>query len=136
RREWGGGGGGARGGLGRGRAKGGGTAAAVSRKKSPRPMARPVGGNQSHRPSHETARNKPMTVAIDASAGHNRSQKIVQRARLSARVSASALARSCAESGSGVAASAGRAGKPISRKKNLLILTCHPTPANRQKEGI
>src|SRR5262249_13655614 len=117
-------------------ANSGANAAAVSRKKSPRPMARPVGGNQSHRPSHETARNKPMTVAIDASAGHNRSQKIVQRARLSARVSASALARSSAESGYGVAASAGRAVKPISRKENLLILTCHPTPASGQKEGI
>jgi hypothetical protein len=62
-------------------------AAAVSRKKMPRPMARPAGGSQSQRPSHETARNRPMTVAIDASAGHRRSQKIVQRARRSARSS-------------------------------------------------
>jgi hypothetical protein len=59
----------------------GANAAAVSRKKTPRPMARPIAGNHSHRPSHETARNRPMTVATDASTGHSRSQKMVQRAR-------------------------------------------------------
>src|SRR5215831_5314490 len=65
----------------------GANAAAVSRKKMPRPMARPAGGSQSHRPSHTSPRNRPMTVATDASAGHSCSQKIVQRARRSARAS-------------------------------------------------
>ena len=45
--------------------------------------ARPNGGSQSHRPSHDTVRNRPITVASVASAGHSRSQKIVKRARRS-----------------------------------------------------
>jgi hypothetical protein len=96
----------------------GANAAAVSRKKTPRPMARPIAGNHSHRPSHETARNRPMTVASDASAGHSRSQKMVQRARPRARASKSSPPRPCAGS-RGVAASAGRSVKYISRKENL-----------------
>ena len=85
----------------------------------PRPIARAVGGSQSQTPSQETARNKPMTVAIDASAGHSRSQKIVQRARRRARASTSAPARSCGGSRWGVAASAGRSAKSISSNENL-----------------
>ena len=50
-------------------------------------MARPIGGSHSQRPSQDTARNRPTAVATDASAGHSRSQKIVQRARASARAS-------------------------------------------------
>jgi hypothetical protein len=40
-------------------------------------------------PSHEIARKRPMTVATEAIGGQSRSQRIVQRARLSARVSTS-----------------------------------------------
>jgi hypothetical protein len=60
-----------------------------------------------------------MTVAIDASAGHSRSQKIVQRARRSARASKSSPARSGGGSWWEAAASAGRSVKSISRKENL-----------------
>src|SRR5215471_17828231 len=109
----------------------GANAAAVSRKKMPRPMARPAGGSQSHRPSHESARNRPMTVATDASAGHSRSQKIVQRARRSARASKSSPARSCAESWWGAAASAGRSVKSISRKTRI----CPDSDINTQLHG-
>ena len=63
----------------RGRARSGRTA--------PRPMARPTGGSHSHSPSQDSARNRPTAVAIDASAGHSRSHRIDQRARLSARSS-------------------------------------------------
>jgi hypothetical protein len=38
-----------------------------------------------------------ITVAIEANPGHSRSQKIVQRARLSARASRPSPARSCEE---------------------------------------
>ncbi len=61
-----------------------------------------------------------MTVAIDASAGHSRSQKIVQRARRSAGASKSSPARSCGESWWGAATSAGRSVNYISCKENLL----------------
>jgi len=71
----------------------GANAAAASRKNTPRPIARPIGGSQSQRPSQETPRKSPMTVAIEASGGHSRSQKIVRRARLSAGPSASPRAR-------------------------------------------
>jgi hypothetical protein len=60
-----------------------------------------------------------MTVAIDASAGHSRSQKIVHRARRSARASKSSPARSGGGGWRGAAASAGRSVKFISRKENL-----------------
>jgi len=62
-------------------------------------MARPIGGSQSHSPSQETARNSPTTVATDATAGHSRSQKIVQRARPSARASMPSPARACGGTG-------------------------------------
>ena len=55
------------------------------------PTARASGGSHSHTPSQDTARNRPTTVASAASGGHSRSQKIVQRARLSA--AASSVAR-------------------------------------------
>ena len=49
------------------------------------PAARASGGSKSHRPSHETVRNKTDDRRrAAASAGHSRSQKIVQRARRSA----------------------------------------------------
>ena len=48
------------------------------------PAARPSGGSQSHSPSQDTVRKRPMTVASVARAGHSRSQKIVQRARRNA----------------------------------------------------
>src|SRR5262245_20408389 len=101
----------------------------------PRPMARAVGGSQSHSPIHETARNRPITVAIDASAGHSRSQKIVQRARLRARVRASPPARSRGGSVEGGAASAERSVKSNSSKENLSILARHQAPASGQKVG-
>ena len=55
----------------------------------------------------------------DASAGHSRSQKIVHRARRSARASKSSPARSGGGSWRGAAASAGRSVKSISGKENL-----------------
>ena len=85
----------------------GANAAAVSRKKMPSPIARPAGGNQSQTPSHDTARNRPITVASDAIAGHSRSQKIVQRARSRARASTSLPASGCVALRSGIAASGG-----------------------------
>src|SRR5262249_6235 len=110
----------------------GANAAAVSRKKTPRPMARPVGGSQSQRPSHETARNRPMTVASDASAGHNRSQKIVQRARRNARASNSSPARPCGGSWGGARAGGGGVGGPMGQvhllqreSTQFAILTCN-----------
>jgi hypothetical protein len=57
-----------------------------------------------------------MTVAIDASAGHSRSQKIVQRARRSARASKSSPARS-GGAWWGVAASIGSSIKLISSQQ-------------------
>ena len=65
----------------------GSSAAAAIRQNTPSPMARPIGGSHSHSPSQDTARNRPTAVAIDASAGHSRSHRIVQRARVSARSS-------------------------------------------------
>jgi hypothetical protein len=77
-----------------------------------------------------------MTVASDASAGHSRSQKIVQRARRSARASNSSPAGPCGGSWWGGATSAGRSVKSISGKESLpkirLILTC--TGASGKKE--
>jgi hypothetical protein len=115
--------------------KSGAKAAAVRRKKTPSAMARAIGGSQSHSPSHDTARNRPMTVATDASAGHSLSQKIVQRARASARVSTSPPLPCGGVRGREFATSTGRSVKPISRKENLPILTCNHTPASGQKEG-
>ena len=54
--------------------------------------ARPSGGSHSHSPSQDSARNNPMAVASEVSAGHNRSQKIVQRARLSVASSSARVA--------------------------------------------
>ena len=101
----------------------GANAAAVSRKKAPRPIARPIGGSHSQRPNQDTARNKPTTVATDASAGHSRSQKIVQRARPSARASTASPAGSRAGAGrggavGGVGASGDRSVKYVSSKGN------------------
>src|SRR5215831_250695 len=48
-------------------------------------MARPIGGSHSHMPSQEADRKIPIAVAIVASGGQRRSQKLVHRARLSAR---------------------------------------------------
>ena len=93
-------------------------AAAVSRKKTPRPMARPIGGSHSQSPSHDSARKRPITVAIDASAGHSRSQKIVQRARPSARARTSLPTRS-RRPWSAVAASTVRSVKSVSSNENL-----------------
>ena len=97
-------------------------AAAVSRKKTPRPIARPIGGSHSQSPSQDSARNRPTTVATDASAGHSRSQKIVQRARPSARASrASSPARAQAQGGVArgcVGASGDRSVKYVSSKEN------------------
>ncbi len=101
----------------------------------PSPMARAIGGIQSQSPSHDTARNRPMTVATDASAGHSLSQKMVQRARTSARVSTSLPAPCGSGTGWEFAASAGRSVKPISSKENLPILTCNRPSASGEKEG-
>src|SRR5207245_8697291 len=60
-------------------------AAAVSKAKPPSAIARPTGGSHSHRPSQEMARKIPNAVASVASGGHSRSQKLVHRARRSAR---------------------------------------------------
>ena len=79
----------------------------------------PIGGSHSHTPNHETARNRPITVAMDASAGHSRSQKIVQRARLSARASTLLSARSGGEAWRGVAASGECSVNYVSSRQNL-----------------
>ncbi len=104
--------------LGRRSASSGANAAAASRKKSPRPIARPIGGSASHSPSHETARKRPITVAIEATPGHSRSQKIVQRARPSARDSTSSPWRSGGEARS-AAACEERSVKYVSCTANL-----------------
>ena len=77
-------------------------------------FARPQGGNQSQRPSHDTARNRPMTVASVATAGHSRSQKIVPRARNRARLSISLPASGCRGFCSGGRASGSRSFNEIS----------------------
>jgi hypothetical protein len=69
------------------------------------------------------ARNNPTTVMTDASAGHSRSQKIVQRARPSARVSTASPAGSRVGAGRGgavgaVGASGDRSVKYVSSKGN------------------
>ena len=46
--------------------------------------------------SHDTARNRPIAVASVASAGHSRSQKIVQRARRKRRASIEAASGAAA----------------------------------------
>ena len=61
--------------------------AAIATRNMNRPMARASGGNTNHRPAHEKARKSPTTVASAARAGHNRSQNILPRARVSARAS-------------------------------------------------
>src|SRR4029079_15163875 len=101
----------------------GANAAAPSRKKTPRPIARPIGGSHSQSPNQETARNRPTTVATDASAGHSRSQKIVQRPRPSARASTASPA--CSRGGAvrggamgGFGASGDRSVKYVSSKGN------------------
>jgi hypothetical protein len=45
-----------------------------------RATARAIGGSHSQAPAYETARNRPIAVAMAASGGHNRSQKVIQRA--------------------------------------------------------
>ncbi len=46
--------------------------------------ARAIGGSHSQTPSHDTARNRPIAVAIAASGGHSLSQKVIHRAFLRA----------------------------------------------------
>ena len=76
-----------------------GTSAATTTTTKPiTPTARPSGGSHSHSPSQDSARNKPIAVASVASAGHSRSQRIVQRARRSA-AARSDLAAGSAASG-------------------------------------
>src|SRR6266481_3035404 len=60
-------------------------AAKASTKKPHSAIARPIGGSHSHKPSHETARKIPTAVASVAIGGHSRSQKVIHRARRSAR---------------------------------------------------
>ena len=69
-------------------------AASAMTAKASTAAARPSGGSQSHNPSQETVRNRPAAVASVASAGHSRSQKIVQRARRNAVASADPTDRS------------------------------------------
>src|SRR5205823_3007278 len=56
--------------------------------------------NDTHRPSQDSARNNPAAVAIEASAGHSRSQNNDNRARPSARESMAAPARASRSSSS------------------------------------
>ena len=63
-------------------------AASAMTAKASTAAARPSGGSHSHTPSQEMVRNRPAAVASVASAGHRRSQKIVQRARRNAVASA------------------------------------------------
>ena len=70
------------------------TAARAMMAKANTAVARPSGGSHSHNPSQETVRNRPAAVANVASAGHRRSQKIVQRARRNAVASADPTDRS------------------------------------------
>src|SRR5262245_57526329 len=62
-----------------------------------RPIARASGGNASHKPAHEKAKNNPSIVATAARAGHNLSQKRLPRARASARASKSLAVFSCSK---------------------------------------
>jgi hypothetical protein len=69
-------------------------AASAMTAKASTAAARPTGGSHSHTPSQEMVRNRPAAVASVASAGHRRSQKIVQRARRNAVASADPAGRS------------------------------------------
>ena len=60
------------------------SAASTAPANAIRPMVRPSGGSHSHSPSQDTARKNPTAVASVASAGHSRSQRMVQRARRTA----------------------------------------------------
>ena len=62
-------------------------AAAVRTRKTNSATARAIGGSHSQAPAHETARNSPIAVAMAASGGHSRSQKVIQRAFFRARTS-------------------------------------------------
>jgi len=93
-------------------------AAAASRKKAPRPIRRPIAGSHSQRPSQDAARNRPMTVPSEASAGHNLSQRMVQRARSSARASMSRPERPCGGTWGGGAAPGNRSVKYSSNQEN------------------
>ena len=73
-------------------------------RRRPGRSARPSGGSHSHRPSQDSARNRPTAVASEASAGHSRSHKIVQRARPSARASSACRCARAADARSVVAA--------------------------------
>ncbi len=95
----------------------GSSAAAAIRQNRPSPMARPTGGNHSHSPSQDSARNRPAAVAIDASAGQSRSHRIDQRARVSAR--SSIACPPSAGRGSSFGAAPGLSFKSNSSNENL-----------------
>jgi hypothetical protein len=76
-----------------------------------------------------------MTAAIEASAGHSRSQKMVHRARPRARASTPSPVRSCGGSWWEVAAFADRSIKSISGKENLPDINMQLDACQRAKEG-
>ena len=73
----------------------GAAAMAVTTTNNSKPIARASGGNTSHNPAHENARNSPSAVASVAKAGHSRSHNRLPRARLSARASRTRVGCSC-----------------------------------------
>ena len=62
-------------------------AASATRPNTMSMPARASGGSTIQRPAHENARNRPSAVAKLATKGHSRSQKMLLRARWSARSS-------------------------------------------------
>ncbi len=74
-------------------------AAAVRTRKMNKATARAIGGSHSQAPAHDTARNRPTAVAMAASGGHSRSQKVIQRALFRARASMAPAASGWGASG-------------------------------------
>src|SRR5215470_1332529 len=70
------------------------------------PRLRPIGGSHSQSPSHDSARNAPITVSSMASGGHSPSQSSTHLARVSApsrwALAAWGVGRRAGETGSGV----------------------------------
>ena len=79
-----------------------------ARKADQQTQRAPSGGSQSHSPSQDAARNRPIAVASAASAGHSRSQKIVTRAR---RTAASSTVRAAVSRSRGAVRAEARLGR-------------------------
>src|SRR4029077_7516142 len=86
--------------------------------------ARPSGGSHSQSPSQDSARNRPTAVASEVNAGHTRSQKIVQRARLS-------VASSSARVASGDRGGGGGGGPALGKVASVTRIPSFSGPAYR-----